>query len=448
MFKTKTLSLVMCALSLTACSKITDVFDSKKEERILEGERISVLQLQKSLVADSPLKEGEKFVLPKPWENKAWPQAGGYPNHSMQHLSLNAQVGQLDRVWSANIGRGSTRALPLTAQPVVADGRAFTLDTKSKLSAFNIENGRRLWDISVKSADEDDPVIGGGIAYAHKMLFVTNGYDEVVAVSPENGDIIWRKTLPSPSRAAPTILSGRVYITTVDSRLVSLDAKDGSGIWEYTGIGETAGLLGAASPAANKDIVVPVFSSGEITALRVENGSVAWSDNLSNVRRFGGGLESMSDITAMPVLDQGMVIAMSFGGKLVAIDERTGTRIWQREISGSQTPWITGNTLFVLSSENQVICLNLLDGSIFWITELARFEDEEDKEDPVHWTAPVLANGRLILASSHGYLAEVNPHNGEVLAQTRTKKDVQVSPAVAGNMLYLLSSDGTLMAYR
>ncbi|MGN7439331.1 MAG: outer membrane protein assembly factor BamB family protein [Alcanivorax sp.] len=448
MLKTKTLPLVLCALSLTACSKVTGVFDSKKEERILEGERISVLQLQKSLVADTPLKEGERFALPNAWENKAWPQAGGYPNHSMQNLALQTQSGELKKIWSANIGRGSTRELPLTAQPIVADGRAFTLDTKSKLSAINIENGKRIWSISVKSDDEDDPVIGGGIAYAHKMLFVTNGYDEIISVSPETGDIMWRKTLPSPSRAAPTILSGRVYISTVDSRLVALDAKDGSSIWEYTGIGETAGLLGAASPGANKDIVVPVFSSGEITALRVENGSVAWSDNLSNVRRFGGGLESMSDITAMPVLDQGLVIAMSFGGKLVAIDERTGTRIWQREISGSKTPWITGNTLFVLSSENQLICMNILDGAIFWITELPRFEDEEDKEDPIHWTAPVLANGRLVLASSHGYLTEVNPHTGDVLSQIRTKKNVQVSPIIAGNTLYLLSNDGTLIAYR
>ncbi len=446
MVKNKPILFVLCLMSLTGCSKVTGIFDSKEEQRILEGDRISVLQLQKSLTADTPLQVGEQFAFPTAWQNKAWPQAGGYPNHSMQNLSLSGD--ELQRIWSTNIGRGSTDELPLTAQPVVADDRIFTLDTKNKVSALDATTGKKLWSVNVKSTDEDDPVIGGGLAFAHKVLFVTNGYDEVLALSPENGETLWRKTLPSPSRAAPTILSGRVYISTIDSRLVALDEKDGSSLWEYRGIGESAGLFGAASPAANKDIVVPVFSSGEVTALRVENGSVAWSDNLSNVRRFGGGLESMSDITAMPILDQGVVVAMSFGGKLVAIDERTGTRIWQRDIGGSQTPWIVGNNLFVLSSDNQLIGLSLLDGAIFWITELPRFEDEEDKEDPVQWTAPVLASSRLILASSHGMLAEVNPHNGDIIRQSKIKKDVHIAPLISKNKLYLLSDDGTLIAYQ
>ena len=446
MLKNKTILFVLCLMSLTGCSKVTGIFSKDKDQRHLEGERISVLQLQKSLTADSPLQDGEQFVLPAPWANKSWPQAGGYPNHSMQNLSLSQN--ELKKVWSSSIGRGSTKELPLNAQPVAAGDLIFTFDTKNKVSAFNTTKGKKMWTTNVESKHEDEPVIAGGIAFAHSMLFVTNGYDEILALSPNNGDILWRKTLPSPSRAAPTILSGNVYVTTVDSRLVALNAKDGTSLWEYRGIGETAGLLGAASPAANKDIVVPVFSSGEITALRVENGSVAWSDNLSNVRRFGGGLESMSDITAMPIIDQGLIVAISFGGKLVAIDERTGTRVWQRDIGGSQTPWVAGNTLYVLSAENQLIGLSLLDGSIFWIAELARFEDEEDKEDPIQWTAPILASGRLILASSHGHLVEVNPHNGDIIRDTRTKQDVQISPLVVNDRLYLLSNNGTLIAYQ
>ena len=446
MLKNKTLLFVFCIISLTSCSRVTGVFDKKKEQRHLEGDRISVLQLQKSLSADSPLQDGEQFALPSPWKNKAWPQAGGYPNHSMQNLSLSKEP--LRKIWSANIGRGSTNGLPLNAQPVVAGGLIFAMDTKNSVSAFDANTGKKRWKVSVKSKKEKDPVISGGLAYAHKILFVTSGYDEVLALSPDNGDILWRKTLPSPSRAAPTVLSGIAYISTVDSRLIALNASNGSSLWEYRGIGEASGIFGAASPSANKNIVVPVFSSGEITALRIENGAVAWSDNLSNVRRFGGGLDSISDITAMPIIDRGLIITISFGGKLVAIDERTGTRVWQRDIGGTRTPWLAGNNLFVLSNDNQLIGLSLLDGSIFWITELERFEDEKDKEDPIQWSAPIMASGRLILASSHGYIMEVNPHNGKIIKKSKIKKDVQIAPLIANDHLYLLAEDGTLLAYQ
>ena len=243
-------------------------------------------------------------------------------------------------------------------------------------------------------------------------------------------------------------MSGRVYITTIDSRLIALDATDGTTLWEYRGIGETAGLLGAASPAVNQTSVIGVFSSGEITALRAENGSVAWSDNLSSLQSFGGGLESLSDITAMPVMSQGLIITMSFSGKIAAIDERSGLRVWQREIGGTRTPWVVGNSLFVLSAENQLIGMNLTDGSIYWITELARFEDEKHMEDPIEWSAPIMAGDRLILTGSNGTLVEVNPHNGEIYQQTKIKDKVELTPALANGTLYMLSENGTLSAYR
>ncbi len=446
MLNNKTILIVSSVLLLNACSSVSGMFSKKETTPPLEGERISVLELQKTLTADDTLKEGHKIKLPQSWVNKSWSQAGGYPSHIMQNLSLTNR--KLKRVWSASIGSGSTKNIPLTAQPIIIDDVIYTLDTSSILSAFSAQTGKKLWKTSIEKKDEDNTVISGGISFAYDTIYATNGYDEILAISPENGDIKWRKTLPSPSRAAPTVINGRVFITTINSRLVALNAKDGSSLWEYTGISEMAGLLGAASPAANNEIVTPVFSSGEITALRVENGSVAWSDNLSSVRSYGGGLESISDIKAMPALGNGFIIALSFGGKLVAIDERTGSRIWQKDIGGSQTPWVAGNHVYVLSSENQLIALSLVNGSIIWIIELDRFKDKKNKEDPINWSGPIMGSGELILAGSHGYMVKVNAYNGEIAQMIKTKKNVQIAPVIANNTLYLLSEDGTLTAYQ
>ncbi len=446
MIKNKALRVALLTLCLSGCSSVSSMIGSKKEEVKLQGDRISVLELQRSLSPDFTLDEGTSFAFPEAWLNDAWPQAGGYPNHAMYNLSLSSDG--LKRVWSSSIGRGSTDELPLNTQPVIANNMIFTLDTNLSLSAFSLDKGKIIWRTDVENDNEDEEVISGGIAYAHGMLYVTNGYDEVLAVNHENGEIMWRKHLPAPSRAAPTVLDGRVYVTTIDSRLVTLSAKDGTGLWEYTGISETTGLLGAASAGANSDIVVPVFSSGEITALRVENGSVAWSDNLASVQRFGGGLGSLSDIKAMPIVDRGIIIAISYSGKLVAIDERTGTRIWQKEISGLQTPWVSGNLVFILSSDNQLIALNIMNGGIFWIEQLQQFEDEDDKEDPVLWSSPIMAGDQLILASSHGKIARINPNNGNIVETIKTGQDVQIAPIIANNTLYLLSENGKLSAYR
>lgn len=431
-----------CALPLAlagGCSSLSGVFD--EDEPALEGERISVLELAESLEPDSAALEAEGLVAPPVWKNEFWPQAGGYPNHSMQNLEL--RDGNLQKAWSADIGAGTTDELPLTAQPIIVDGRVFTLDTESRLSAFDTATGKLIWAQDVGNPEEDDAVIGGGMASAAGMLYVTNGYNEVLALQPANGKILWRAPIPAPSRAAPTVMDGRLFVITLDNRLVALSAADGKPLWEYQGLSETAGIIGAASAAADATMVIPAFSSGEIMALRVENGSLAWSDNLANLKRIGG-LAGLSDIKALPVIDKGLVIGVSYSGRMVAIDSRTGTRVWQREISSANTPWIAGNHIFVLSTENQLVAMGRDTGVIRWVINLARNDDGE----PVIYTGPVLAGGRLILAGTGGRVLELNAENGAVLRQWTTDNSVAISPVIAGGTLYLLSEDGTLSAYR
>jgi outer membrane protein assembly factor BamB len=233
---------LLAVLALPACS-------SDDDKAPLEGERISVLELQNALEPDDAALSAQGLVTPEPWRNEFWPQAGGYPNHSMQNLALN--TGALKRVWSADIGTGTTDELPLTAQPIVADGKVFTLDTESQLSAFDAQSGKNIWRVNVgKKKEKDDPVISGGVSFGGGVLYVTNGYDEVLALKPADGSVFWRKKIGAPSRSAPTILDQRVFVGTLDNRLLALNAVNGEVLWEYTGLAESAGLIGAASPAA------------------------------------------------------------------------------------------------------------------------------------------------------------------------------------------------------
>jgi len=438
------LFLIGCVVLLAGCSTVKDVFTSDDQEP-LPGERISILELQRTIEPDNDALDAQGLVAPEPWRNEYWPQAGGYPNHTMQHLALNA--GRLTKIWSTNIGSGTSTNLPLTAQPIVVDGRIFALDSKSTLTAFSIKDGKKLWRVDTSNPKEDEEAISGGISYSQGQLYVTAGYDEVLALTPESGALIWRVRIPSPARAAPTAMDGRVFVTTIDNRVLALNAADGQLLWDYTGVGESTGLVGAASPALSHEIVVPAFSSGEIFALRVENGAAAWSENLGSFRA-AGGLNALSDIRGLPVVDKGVVIAISFGGRLIAIDERTGNRIWQREIGGSETPWVAGNYLFILSANNEIVALGRDNGVIRWVRALPRYKNPEDRKDAIFWTGPILAGGRLIAASTNGDIVEVSPENGDIIRTWSVSEPIAIAPIVAGETLYLLSEKGNLMAFK
>ena len=437
------LPLTLALFSLPACS-LWDAIGSDKTKPPLPGARISVLDLEKSLRPDAAAAAGT-YNFPEAWQNETWPQAGGYPNHAMQNLVLGQAA--LRKVWTADIGEGSRGSQPLTAQPVVMNGGVFTLDTEADLKAFSVKDGKEIWSVSVRDPNEEDDVISGGVSGSTGILYVTAGFDEVLAVKAEDGKILWRKKLSGPSRAAPTVIGTRVFVTTLNNSLVALNRNDGAVLWEYSGLTQSAGLLGAASPAIAGDFIIPAFSSGEISALRAANGSVAWSDNLSGALRLGG-LSGLSDIRGLPVVDNNIVYAISFGGKMAAIDISSGTRVWQKDIGGDKTPWIAGSRLFVISLESQMAALDAATGDIAWVSQLARFKDAENKKDPIFWAGPIMGGDRLLAFSSEGRVAEINPVDGTLVREWETGENIRIAPVIADGTLYLLAENGTLIAYR
>lgn len=440
-FSAALLALAMTA-SLSACESAEKIFGTDKDPP-LPGERLSILQLQKDLVPN-PALEAEDIALPEIWQNKFWPQAGGYPNHAMTHVAL---APQFKKAWEVSIGDGGDKRTPLTAIPVMAEDRVYTLDTAGNLAAFDVQDGKRLWRVSIVPRGEGSSgAVGGGLAWHEGKLYVTAGYKHLMAVDPASGGQIWRAVLPAPARTAPTVMDGRVYVVTLDNRLMVYETAEGKLLWQHTGVSEATNLLGSASVAADETLVVLPLSSGELYGLRPENGQVVWQDNLSAIRR-GGSLSAIADVRGLPVIDRGIVFAVSYSGRMVALDQVTGQRRWQREIGSAEMPWVAGDTLYMITGDQQIAALKRSTGEVRWVVDLPRWEDKKHTE-PVVWSGPVLAGDRLIVTGSNRDMLELSPLNGDTMATHRLPGATMLPPVAAGGTMIILSQNGDLSAWR
>jgi outer membrane protein assembly factor BamB len=429
--------LLACALLLAGCGWFGDT------KTRLPGERLSVLSLQRQLEPDPALAQLE-VRLPRPVENGNWPEAGGFPNHVMHHLALGDDP---KRVWRASAGSGDSRDGVILSAPVVAGDRIFTMDAESLVRAFDAATGRRLWEFDTKPEAERGRGFGGGVAVAGGRVFVSTGYAQVIALDPDTGKEIWRQAVGAPVRGAPTVADGRIFAVTVENTTEALAVEDGHRLWTHTGTAENAGLLGSASPAVEGDVVVVPYMSGELFALRAENGRPLWNDNLAAARRVDA-VSSMADIRGEPVIDRGRVFAVSHSGRMAAIDLRTGDRVWEQEIGGTNTPWVAGDFIFVLGNNGELICLTRRDGRIRWIFQLPRYENPEKKRDPLQWTGPVLAGDRLIVLASNGEALSVSPYTGKAIGRIEMPDGSYNAPIVADKTLYVLTNDADLVAMR
>jgi len=428
------LALLALAAALAGCGADTWLGGGETDPP-LPGERISVLLLERTLEPDPELLS-EPVTLPRPMVNPAWPVPGGTPEHALHHLAV---ADRLSVAWSRDFGAGETDDNLILSEPVIAAGHAFVLDSETKVVALDLASGRVAWERDLMPDYEDSAAsLGGGVAYGYGRVFAATAFGEVVALEAATGEPLWAQTIGAPLRAAPTVADGRVFVIAFDNRLFALDARDGAVLWQHAGITESAGLLGAAVPAVSGDLVIASYSSGEVVALRVENGRQAWSDSLIFQGRFGART-NLSDVDASPVVDRGVVIAVSQSGRLVAIDLRSGLRVWDQEIASAQTPWLAGDYIFVVTTDAQLVCLRRADGRIRWVTALPAFEDPDEREGPILWSGPVLAGDRLIVAGSHGVALAVSPYTGQVLGRQPLPDGVRVAPIVADQTLYLLT---------
>lgn len=430
-------SLLLFPLILAACSW----FGDKKQP--LPGERISVLSLDRQLEPDPALAK-IPITLPPPVVNQSWPEAGGYPNHAMQHLALPDRIAQ---AWKTSIGEGASRYSRVLSQPVVANGRVYAMDGGVQVSALDAATGNRIWQIDLKPEDERGNSFGGGVAFWNDRLYVSTGYAQVLALDPETGSIIWKTAVGAPVRSGPTVSDGRVFVVTVDNELVVLATDDGRRLWNHNAIPETASLLGSASPAVDGEVVVAAYSSGELYALTVENGRPLWSDNFSSTRSVNA-VSSLADIRGRPVLDRGRVFAASHSGRMAAIDLRTGDRAWEQDFGSTHSPWVAGDYVYVLSNDNALICLTRNDGKIRWVRQLPSYQNEKKRKDPMSWAGPVLGSDRLIVLSSAGDAISVSPYTGEPLGREQMSAGGYLAPVIADNSLYVLTDDAKLSAYR
>ncbi|NQV80516.1 MAG: PQQ-like beta-propeller repeat protein, partial [Alphaproteobacteria bacterium] len=151
------------------------------------------------------------------------------------------------------------------------------MDASGQVGAFDASSGDRRWRFDVVPSKERSGALGGGLAVVGETLFITTGYGDVIALTAATGAPIWRSVLKVPLASPPTVSGGLLFVVSNDNQTFALRIEDGSSVWTHVGIAETAGLVGAGSPAAANGVVVVPYSSGELVALRADNGQVLWT---------------------------------------------------------------------------------------------------------------------------------------------------------------------------
>ncbi|MBU0784970.1 MAG: PQQ-binding-like beta-propeller repeat protein [Gammaproteobacteria bacterium] len=207
----------------------------------------------------------------------------------------------------------------------------------SQITPANVEQLGTAWefDTGVSSSFQATPIVVEGVMY------VSLPFNHVVALHADSGKLIWRythdrlksrKMCCGPANRGVAVSGGKVFMGTVDSRLLALDARTGQKLWDIDvtkgeqGVQEDAASLGSQFDTQGGKLEVSGASGAGINmAPMVFDGKV-----IVGITGVGYGLHLDSPDPDAP-LGSVVGIAGNYGrrGFMAAYDVDTGALAWK-----------------------------------------------------------------------------------------------------------------------
>lgn len=432
---------IAVAMLLSACAEPDVILPGKRE-----GIRSVLLDQEAPEAVAAVENQVRPISLPALQSNANWTQGIGSPSTRISHPALSSAP---QPAWSANIGAGDSRRQRITADPVVAGGLIYTLDADALVTATST-TGQKVWQQDVKpSRDTSGSATGGGLAFKDGTLFVSLGYGSLVALDGASGAEKWRQRLEGTGSGSPTVYGDLVYLTSGDDTGWALRAEDGRIEWQLAASEDINNVLGAPAPAVSDDLAIFAFGSGEIQAVFRRGGLRRW-DASALGKRAARALGAVGDITGSPVISGNKIYIGNQAGRIVALDLKSGSRLWTAR-EGAVGPVLpVGDSVFVVSELGELLRLSASDGTRIWGTQLPNFVKDKPKRrsEVVAHRGPILAGGRIYIASNDGLIRSFDPTSGALLGSLELPGGATTAPVVAGGVLYVVSTKGELHAFR
>jgi len=342
------------------------------------------------------------------------------------------QAVTVKKAWSTNVGDGMGKQ-GLSMAPVYSSGKLYTADHEGRLVIVDANDGKKLLELKTKQA------FSGGPGLDETRLYMGTIDGRVIAYDRENGAELWNAQVSSEVLSPPASADGIVVVRCIDGRVFGLDEVSGRRVWIYDHSVPLLTLRGNANLLVRAGIAFVGYDDGSLVSLRVEDGSVVWTQPV--VSQDGRTeLDRLSDIGTQMVIVASDLIVSSYKNRLVSMAADSGRLLWFKDISSAGGVVVDRTKLAVSDKDDDLWMLDRRNGSTTW--KLDRLSNRG-------LTRPAFYGNYVVVGDMEGYLHWLDADIGSFVARVRAgKKGFAAAPFSVGTTLYVLTRKGDLVAYR
>ncbi|MEW9798912.1 outer membrane protein assembly factor BamB [Alteromonas sp. CYL-A6] len=341
-------------------------------------------------------------------------------------------------------------------RPVYAYEKLFVADRHGDVRALDPTNGDVIWSQNFAIFRDEgymDSVSRlwrsgesarlAGLAAGDGKVFLGSENGAVIALSQENGELLWQASIPGEVLAPPALDEGILVVNTGAGTLFGFNAETGEELWRHESDTPPLTLRGISAPIASNGGAMVGTATGKLQVNILDSGVLAWE---TAIAKPSGAteLERIVDIDTTPILYGGTVYAISYNGTLAAVELRSGRVIWQREYGAYQNLTMQGNRLFVVDTESHVYALDRRNGVELWSQSSLKKRS---------LTAALPVGDHLVVGDNWGFVHWINAETGKIVARLDVGGDdeddaIYVEPLKVGDDIVVVTRSGTVAAVR
>jgi outer membrane protein assembly factor BamB len=218
--------------------------------------------------------------------------------------------------------------------------------------------------------------------------------------------------------------------------------NDGSEIWNFQTEDSFTISDSKNSLVIVDDLVVFSNSIGDITAVNIETGLITWqlptqSSNIIN--------ESYNFKTSKLVSDGKSIFFSNNKNEFYSVDVKTGVINWINKVNSSLMPSISGNLIFIISSEGYFHVIEKNNGNIIRVTNIYNNYKVKKRKNikPIGF---VIGKTNLYLTNNDGKMIVVDLVTGNTTSTIKVSNSLLSEPFIFNKNLFIIKN-GSIVQY-
>ena len=315
------------------------------------------------------------------------------------------------------------------------DGNLIINDIKGNIITFSINENRIInnFNFYKKKYKKVQKLLN--LIVEDNIIYVSDNIGYLYALNYKTNKILWAKNYKIPFSSNLKLTKNSIIASNQNNSLFFFNKKNGE-ILKIIPTEEVIvknKFLNNLSLSQNSLFYLNAY--GSLYSIDIKNFKINWFINLNqSIQTDVGNLFSAS-----PIINNSSRIVISSNLSTFIIDSDTGEIIAKKNFSASVRPIIQNNYAFLITKENLIISINLINGDIIYSydinEQIAQFL--KIKKDKAHFKSLMFANNKILVFLNNSYILNLE-NIGQLHKINKLPKSIKSQPIfISDSILYL-----------